>query len=414
MPRHIAALGAYDRFNYGDLLFPLIVKRYFGSCQPAPSIDFYALNKSDFSTFGGVPTGSMRAMLKDPKLAEGGVILFSGGGLIGADWYSMHADLLSVTGARALYYLSRLLGDRRANQLSRFYFGGAGEFPWVLEPSDVRGAVDVIYNAVGGSELGQLPTPAREATFRKLSTATYLSVRDARTREVLEPVAHEIDVHVAPDSAVIVSELFPIGWLESQVRPELKKLIDDTGPYLCFQCNKVYGALRLTEIREQIEAICHEYGLGCIFLPIGRYSNLQDQFAVAEIQRGLGIATKMVGADATIWEIMYALAKAAVFVGTSLHGLITSQSFAVPHIGLFERPGKVEYYLKTWDLEEQAVSSPIGELCVRVGEVLAIERARLEEKRVELISLSIDNFGRMASAIGLQSHKSLFNPVRST
>ena len=92
---------------------------------------------------------------------------------------------------------------------------------------------------------------------------------------------------------------------------------------------------------------------------------------------------------------MLAVASAKVFVGTSLHGNVTAQSFAVPHLGLSDRPCKVDYYLNTWDLPEQSQCAPIENLAKMVGSVLAISNDKRQEKRAELISLSHANFIKM-------------------
>ena len=46
---------------------------------------------------------------------------------------------------------------------------------------------------------------------------------------------------------------------------------------------------------------------------------------------------------------MYLIANSKAYIGTSLHGAITSMSYAVPHVGLIVE--KLDAYLHTWGVE---------------------------------------------------------------
>jgi hypothetical protein len=116
-------LGAFDRVNYGDLLFPLVVGNEFARSSPATRHEVYALVESDLSRFGALQTKPIRSIYHAGSLCQGDVVLFAGGGTIGVDWTYMYANLLGKMGNTALYYLKSILGGGVADALSRTRFG---------------------------------------------------------------------------------------------------------------------------------------------------------------------------------------------------------------------------------------------------------------------------------------------------
>ena len=394
-------LGAFDRFNYGDLLFPMVVGNALAAHSPRTITAVHALIGSDFRRYGAMATRSLKALYQPGALAPGTVIIFAGGGTIGVDWSAMYANLLGRTGNAALYYLQRLIGESAVNALSRRSFGGRAPFPWVAGPGDFPVPVKVAYNAVGGSEFARLPPRVQEQTLNRLGQAAYLSVRDAETKRLFAPLERRLSVVLAPDSAILMSEQYPIPWLETRASSALRVLLD-AGPYLCFQSNQRYARKHLDAIVAALEAIHAQYRLPVVLLPIGRYVGLDDQVALRTIQGKLRSRARVVSAEASLFEIMLTIAKATLFIGTSLHGAITAQSFAVPHLGLSDRPCKVDFYLETWDLPGQSRCPPLAEVPPRVGEVLSIPAAARLSLRNELTVRAHRNFAAMAQACGLE------------
>lgn len=396
-----ALLGAFDRFNYGDLLFPLVVQNELAAHSPMTEVAVHALIESDLTRYGALKTLPLRALYKQGALRRDDVVLFAGGGTIGVDWTYMHANLLGETGNKALYYAKRLLGEAAVDSLSRRYFGSRAPFPWVAGPEDFPVRVKVAYNAVGGSEFSKLTPSVQARTLERLSQASYLSVRDVETKRLFAPIEHKIDVALTPDSAVLMSEQYPLEFLAQHTSAALQADID-AGPYVCFQSNLAYSRRHADRIVATLEAIYETHGLRAMLLPIGRYVGLDDQVALRDILAKLRTPAAIVSDEASIWEIMHVIARAGLFLGTSLHGNVTSQSFAVPHLGLSEQPCKLDYYLDSWDLPEQARCVQLVDANAQVGVALAVPAARRQEKRAELIARAHENFARMASACAIQ------------
>jgi hypothetical protein len=398
--RKIALLGAYDRFNYGDLLFPIIVGNDLKRNHAELAISIHALVESDLTQYGALATQSLRALYKKDGLQAGDVVVFAGGGIIGVDWTYMLKNLVGRTANKALYYAQRLVGLGPVDQVCRFYFGAMAPFPWVAGPEDFPQPVMVAYNAVGGSEFATLSPLVQQKTLERLSKAAFLSVRDAETQRLLSPVQNKVPVHLAPDSAILMSEQFPLSTLEALAGAEVLQQTSGA-PYICFQANFDYALRFENQIINALEAIYQSHGLRAVLLPIGRYVGLDDQFALRKILERLKTPATMVSAQANIWEIMLTIARANLFLGTSLHGNVTSQSFAVPHLGLSERPCKLDYYLATWDLPAQSRCIRLDESVDMAGKALAIPTASRLEKRAELLGLSHGNFQKLADACGI-------------
>ena len=254
---------------------------------------------------------------------------------------------------------------------------------------------------MGGSEFAKLSAVTQAQTLDRLRKSTYLSVRDGETKRLFSALEDTIPVHLAPDSAVLMSEQFPLEWLETQVSTTLQEIVAE-GAYICFQSNISYARDNVDRIAAALDALHTTYGLRILLLPIGRYTGLDDPLALQEIKSNLLAPATIVSDEASIWEIMYVIAKARLFLGTSLHGNVTSQSFAVPHLGLSDKTCKLDFYLETWDLQAQARCIKLEEVTEFAGTVMAIPQETREKKRSELIDRAHENFSKIAAACGLE------------
>lgn len=393
-------LGAFDRFNYGDLLFPVVACKEFAAHSPQTETVVNALVDSDLTSYGAFRTRSVKAIYQPGVLSPGDAVIFAGGGTIGVDWTYMYANLLGRSGNHVLYYLRRLFGEKVVNALVRRRFGARAPFPWVAGPEDFPVPVKVAYNAVGGSEFSRLAPAIQEQTLARLAKAAYLSVRDAETERLFAPLQDRVAVELAPDSAVLMSEQFPVEWLRGRASATLREMLDG-GSYLCFQANLSYARRHADRIVAVLESIYARHGLRALLLPIGRYVGLDDQIALRALRDRIRTPVEIVSDEASIFEIMLTIAGANLFLGTSLHGNITSQSFAVPHLGLSDQASKVDFYLATWDLPGQSDCVRPEDLPARVDEILAIPESARHEKRCQLIALSHANFRKLAQACEL-------------
>lgn len=410
-PEKIALVGAFDRFNYGDLLFPLVATEQIRAHDRDVAVQTFGAAASDLTRFGALKTGSIRALRQPGTLKNGDVVLFAGGGTLGADWALTIENLMHPVAGPLFYSLNRLLGRPRMVELSRLYGGGSSRFTWIAAPRDFNVPVRVAYNAVGGSQIGKLTEAGRNEIFRTLEKATYLSVRDAETKRLLASVEHSVSVGLAPDSATLISDLFPVDRLTAIACPAVVDQCNEE-PYICLHANSTF----IAKYEEQIVALANEAsartGLRIVLLPIGRYVGLDDRVGLTRLSSRIKASSFLLRDEISIFEIMLLIARASCFLGTSLHGNITAQSFQVPALALSgDTRNKVDHYLETWGLQGESTSLRFGEtfdahsataLIVRTLEIPAERRLALREA---LIGEVKNNFRLLAEACSFSSQQ---------
>jgi hypothetical protein len=80
----ILVIGAFDRYNYGDLLFPLVIEKQLSSYGHPFEFQYFGLVKSDLSAVGGLPTQDLQEFYK--ACEEGGTpvhVIIAGGEALG-------------------------------------------------------------------------------------------------------------------------------------------------------------------------------------------------------------------------------------------------------------------------------------------------------------------------------------------
>ncbi|MEN9384695.1 MAG: hypothetical protein RL323_1838, partial [Pseudomonadota bacterium] len=88
-------VGAFDRHNYGDILFPLVhTENLAANGKSRDQIKYYAITAADLTKDGGYVTQSVRELLEAP-LTRDDVVVLCGGDILSADWMLMVAHLHS-------------------------------------------------------------------------------------------------------------------------------------------------------------------------------------------------------------------------------------------------------------------------------------------------------------------------------
>lgn len=113
--KKIAMIGATDRYNYGDLLFPLIVQKELSKrLGKEYSFHNFSTSKSDLSKYGGLLTEEM-AHIKNENID---VAIVVGGEVLSASWKATYYHIQS--NRIKLYFfkvLFKLLGERLTESL---------------------------------------------------------------------------------------------------------------------------------------------------------------------------------------------------------------------------------------------------------------------------------------------------------
>ena len=76
---------------------------------------------------------------------------------------------------------------------------------------------------------------------------------------------------------------------------------------------------------------------------------------------------------------MMAIANSDLYIGTSLHGVITAMSFDVPYLGLDPSILKIPSYLRTWAPSALKQATAFSNICQAGEAALQVDRASLQQ-----------------------------------
>ena len=400
MSRRFLVAGAFDRYNFGDLLFPRVWRRALKRLGVDASISYYATREKDLTGVGGVAARPLDGLHRDAVTAED-LLVFVGGEILDAGWAGTYASLSTPRRAFAIKALDRTLG---AETLARALLGSRRALPWLASRAESAGA-RIAYWSVGGSGLDRLPA-RRQARIRDtLGEAADLSVRDPRTLELLETWG--IEARLAPDGAVLASEVFPRKSLREALSPPAGQLLADlgAGSYICLQLGRYPSRGHLDEVATQIEELHRALPLPVLLLPLGLAPAHEDATALAGVARRLGgsgaprvVAAGELPGPLTVTDVLALVASARLFLGTSLHGNLTALTYGIPRVGLGPGVRKLDLFLRTWDPSQPAGCAPFSELSKRALEALETPPADLASARGSVVDAGWGNLRRLLEA----------------
>lgn len=389
--------GAFDRFNYGDLLFPIVIQKALDERLGEQHYAYYGLIDSDLTYFGGVPTTAIRRRLRAAPLSnQKDVFIIAGGEILSTTMYYIHQCLVNNELSRKVFSrLREMFGGDFSNALSRYLLARELVFPFIIDKSLLPGVSCVIYNAVGGLLSEEVPTLMQQY----LRHADYISVRDMGTLERLKDAIPDIEPFLFPDSAAVMSKYFPIEVLENMISPETKDIFNICrNGYICFQISASSYNVAPGVIQKQLTELAKTTGLPVILLPIGRAAWHHDQKALRSIQLEARYQCFM-PSENTIYDIMALIAHSRLFIGTSLHGIITSMSYSVPYVAINPQIIKVKRYLETWCRSE--FHMPIEYSLITETAVKALDKNidKLDREHRRIIEKAELNFNAIAQCI---------------
>lgn len=377
-------VGAFDRHNYGDILFPLIHTRYIQSQlnENEYEINYYAITEADLTSCGGVITKSIKDLLEQ-KLQTNDHIIMSGGDILGVDWPTMVGHVSNSVIYLALKIMRKLFPFSVANSLVKIFGGYKNEFPYVI--SNAVTNAKVYYTCVGGS--GFIPKLDRvhlQRVCKELIQSERISVREKDIQASLEK--YDVKCDLVPDCALLMSDLYPKLELSKRNWHHNIELTNNfkLDCYFVFQAGRAYIEKYINEIIDQLQTVQTVTGMSVLLLPIGRATGHEDDVVLRKLFSNLKDKGCHVGIQNSenILDIMASLAFSKTYVGTSLHGAISSYSFGNKVCGFSTgRVKKLGSFLKTW---------------MKKGDYITIEGIEFSSDFIHMVSDStslIDNAG---------------------
>lgn len=391
----ILIIGAFDRFNYGDLLFPIIIEQQLKTYHQALDIAYFGIIESDLSYLGGKPTEDIQdfyeACNRGDKRAN---IIVAGGEAIAVTWNSLLAALKKHYKPirRYQHHLEKFID---LNKLAKSILKGQTDLPFVFNKDDFDQVDHVLFNSLGGSEIPDKIFTQVPNLKRRLQQVDYFSVRDLVTQKHLEN--KEISTALYPDSAILMSKFYTIERLESLISEDVRKYVQDKrGQYVFFQINRNHAKQNEAKIAATLNEIYAHTGADCCLCPIGKAANHNDDEALKAIHPLLKGRGKLFD-EVNVWDIMYLIANAQCYVGTSLHGAITAMSYAIPYVGINVK--KLDSYLRTWGVATLNKISSIDDFFDQYKKAIQVPKEVLEESKNRQFKAIEESFDKMAQLL---------------
>lgn len=339
---NVRILAASDRNNYGDLLFPLVIKKYLeiGNSKVS-NLDNYGIIESDLSLYGALPTKSFDQLILDIQNSnKEELIVVAGGEVLGSNWLNIYRFLHPFYSR--LYkssFLRRLLNKFDFFSLYFSIFKGSS-FPFILDGKVFNRKTKIAYSSIGGSNIESYLRKSKNLVsyFNKVKN---LSIRDYKTESAFNKF--NIANKLVPDSALIMADIFK-GELDSQLSSEVLDL--STQDYVYVQLGNTKGPDDLPNFADKLNIFCAKNNLKIVLSPIGLALDHDDEVILRKLQTYCHNAVYV--HPNNIYDTMALLKNAKLYLGTSLHGVVTSQSFNVPFVAFTEKIHKLHLYIKTW------------------------------------------------------------------
>lgn len=388
----IILFGAFDRHNYGDLLFPLIMERVINDQFPTKNVFIAGLIKSDLSQYGAKRTVSIKNALK--KSNTDATLILAGGDVIACDWQSAYGYLLPkaifpVYQRIACYYF-----PKTTQRLTSKLLGLKSELPFNLGRNHVGDKRKIIYNSVGATEVGNIEDKRKTTSLGNvIKDSHFVSVRDNFSKTQLERIGCDSS-QLAPDSATIMSSYISIEEIEERSAHSTKKLIkDNIDGYIVFQISQAHVNGKEKAFAKALSEVSSNLNLPIVLIAIGNAAGHNDAKGIHKV---VSLLPKSISyniyLDGNIFDLMNIIRNASCYCGSSLHGLITSMSFAVPRVALLPKLKKQINYMDTWDLPHMPRGVVPENLPSAVNIAISTPSKDLHELGRKLTETYMDNF----------------------
>jgi Polysaccharide pyruvyl transferase len=321
----VLLVGAYERDNFGDLLFLLVTERYLAGADvvaAAPfSADMRALLDREIPAYG--------PLLRDEAFDA----IWTVGGQVGRVDLLRAYRMSATPEAWAAFETAP-----EAEQLARLVSAAGGVAPlspYIPLPSAHprnAGAVTVL-NSVGISGVRSVPQPRREALVGALRGATSIAVRDDSSSALLTALG--IEHRLLPDAVHAISRQYPAARADGADTA----IVQISSARLRMLGHARVGAAiaRSPQLRGRpVRLLLAGTATG--------HDTVEDYEAVARAARGVDIA---IVRDRRPLALVTHLREARVVVGTSLHARIVAAAYGVPRVSL-SKP-KPTRYARLWD-----------------------------------------------------------------
>ncbi|GIZ50500.1 polysaccharide pyruvyl transferase family protein [Noviherbaspirillum aridicola] len=369
--RECIIVGAFDRHNFGDLLFSHIAPAALGGAKPV----FAAAASRDLRPFSGPLTRSLAGLA--PGAAD---IIHAGGEILSCTAWQAAAMLLPPGEASAaIRYLEA--DDARRDSFIRETLGRDAAAPYVAGRDLFPQARAIVFCGVGGIGLEDDDAMRREVCAQ-LRDADFIGVRDRRTLALLQ--REGVPARLMPDPAVLLRELCGPRVVRHGRAGEcaaLRQAFSDG--YLAVQCSADFGDdATLDMLAQQLDLLARDTGLGAVLFRAGAATWHDDPEVHARLAARLRQCRARIFQSLDAFDICALIAGSAGYCGSSLHGRIVAMAYGLPRANLCPPPcdaaGKTAAFAAAWDAGLPGAVLP-AQLAAAMSDALALPPAVLRE-----------------------------------
>jgi hypothetical protein len=336
---NIRVLSASDRNNYGDILFPIIIKQYMVSKNIRADFFNYGIVRSNLNYYKGLSTKSMKDLKSDIKKSKNeSIIIIAGGEVLGGGWLNIYRFVNDFWNkVNKIKYLRAFVN--KSNLLNNYLSYSLGSSrPFILDGNTFNRNF-IFYNTVGALGVKRL---LKKKKFKKyFNEVGVLSIRDTVSKNNFDQ--SNVPNKLVPDSALIMSDIL-INDIIPNISQDCKDSIQEHYAFVQLAYDKAPDDL--TKFGQTLNEFSKQNNLKILLCPIGLALDHWDDKVLKIIKKN---NPNFIYFDPkNIYEIMFLIKNCSIYLGTSLHGLITAQSFVRPIFVFDEKVDKIKYYIDTW------------------------------------------------------------------
>ncbi len=376
----LVLFGAFDRHNFGDLLFPHLMT----ALLPGRSFEFAGLAERDLQAFGGHRVKALAAR-DDTQPAH---LIHVGGELLTCSAYQAAIMLLDADAAAAA--IARYDNDpAAAARWAARQLGTSRAMPYVVARSEHAPSGRLIFNAVGGVEWDFLSAAQKAEVGTALRQADWISVRDHVTQSALR--AEGIDAPLCPDPAVMVAQCFGDVIRKHQQQDAVKSMRDAFPQgYLVCQFSADFGDdATLDTLAQGLSRVVAGTGLGLALFSAGAAPWHDDPRLYEKLKHRLPAGAARLFPSLHLWDICALIAASRGAVGSSLHGRIVALAYGLPRVSLIPpqrqfRPDKRTAFAETWEPHAVPRSVAVSQIEAAVMQMLVLPGGMLRDNAANL------------------------------
>ncbi|TCS71341.1 polysaccharide pyruvyl transferase [Sulfuritortus calidifontis] len=389
--------GAFDRHNFGDLLFAHLWAEQFKDRE----LIFAGLAQRDLTPYGGHRVQAISQLAQRPG-QQAVDILHVGGELLTCSLYE--AAIMTLPPEAAPAAIARHDPDPAGRSLwAQQRLGLRQEIGYLVPRGLFPHTRRLSLHAVGGMGLNQLPDSMRSEVIAHLQGADHLSVRDHLTQTILAQAG--IRAPLSPDAAHRVAELFGVRIARHGRQGEpLKMRTRFPQGYLAMQFSADFGDdPTLHALAAQLDACGERTGLGIVLFRAGA-APWHDELTVYRRLAGFMRWPQChIFESLNLWDICALLGQARAYCGSSLHGRIVAQACSVAGVSLVpdvQTPYKAQAYCATWLPAAERNVRPVGQALTGIEQALTLSSESLQQLAAQLASQARAGMSATLHALG--------------